>query len=105
MPKRFSRKPYLVSELSLLKIVFPYINFIFSSVETHALEQSLEFIKTAMSTSDRLSCADGSRSSAFQRQQPVAAVVNFLDHSNGIFIFPFQVGAASSQVSVIIYSN
>ncbi|KAI1726295.1 receptor family ligand binding region domain-containing protein [Ditylenchus destructor] len=58
------------------------------SVETHALEQSLEFIKTAMSTSDRLSCADGSRSSAFQRQQPVAAVV----------------GAASSQVSVMVAS-
>ncbi|KAI1732777.1 7 transmembrane sweet-taste receptor of 3 GCPR domain-containing protein [Ditylenchus destructor] len=52
------------------------------SVETHALEQSLEFIKTAMSTSDRLSCADGSRSSAFQRQQPVAAVIPMLSYSS-----------------------
>jgi hypothetical protein len=58
----------------------------FSSVETHALEQSLEFIKTIMSTSNDLTCADGSRAS-YQRQ-PIVAVI----------------GAASSQVSVMTAS-
>uniref|UniRef100_A0AC35ESF6 Receptor ligand binding region domain-containing protein n=1 Tax=Panagrolaimus sp. PS1159 TaxID=55785 RepID=A0AC35ESF6_9BILA len=56
------------------------------SVETHALEQSLEFIKTVMSTSDGLTCSDGSR--ATYQRQPIAAVV----------------GAASSQVSVMVAS-
>lgn len=56
------------------------------SVETHALEQSLEFIKTIMSTSNDLTCADGSRAS-YQRQ-PIVAVI----------------GAASSQVSVMVAS-
>uniref|UniRef100_A0A7E4UNY4 G_PROTEIN_RECEP_F3_4 domain-containing protein n=1 Tax=Panagrellus redivivus TaxID=6233 RepID=A0A7E4UNY4_PANRE len=56
------------------------------SFETHALEQSLEFIKTVMSTSDGLFCSDGSKAS-YQRQ-PVTAVV----------------GAASSQVSVMVAS-
>uniref|UniRef100_A0AC34Q211 G-protein coupled receptors family 3 profile domain-containing protein n=1 Tax=Panagrolaimus sp. JU765 TaxID=591449 RepID=A0AC34Q211_9BILA len=56
------------------------------SVETHALEQSLEFIKSVMSTSDGLTCSDGSR--ATYQRQPVAAVI----------------GAASSQVSVMVAS-
>ncbi|KAI6187146.1 Metabotropic glutamate receptor 6 [Aphelenchoides besseyi] len=56
------------------------------SVETHALEQSLEFIKTIMSNSNHLTCADGSRAS-YQRQ-PIIAVI----------------GAASSQVSVMVSS-
>ncbi|KAI6175835.1 7 transmembrane receptor [Aphelenchoides bicaudatus] len=56
------------------------------SVETHALEQSLEFIKTIMTTSNDLTCADGSRAS-YQRQ-PIVAVI----------------GAASSQVSVMVSS-
>ena len=55
-------------------------------METHALEQSLEFIKSVMSNSDGLTCSDGSR--ATYQRQPVAAVV----------------GAASSQVSVMVAS-
>lgn len=58
----------------------------FSSVETHALEQSLEFIKSVMSRGDDMACSDGSRA-VFQRQ-PIVAVI----------------GAASSQVSVMVSS-
>lgn len=56
------------------------------SVETHALEQSLEFIKTIMSTTNDLTCADGSRAS--YKRKPIVAVI----------------GAASSQVSVMTAS-
>uniref|UniRef100_A0A914C9U3 G-protein coupled receptors family 3 profile domain-containing protein n=2 Tax=Acrobeloides nanus TaxID=290746 RepID=A0A914C9U3_9BILA len=56
------------------------------SVETHALEQSLEFIKSVMSRGDDMTCSDGSRA-IFQRQPTVAVI-----------------GAASSQVSVMVAS-
>lgn len=52
------------------------------SVETHALEQSLEFIKTVMSKSSALQC------NAETERQPIVAVI----------------GAASSQVSVMVAS-
>ncbi|EPB80727.1 7 transmembrane receptor [Ancylostoma ceylanicum] len=56
------------------------------SVDSHALEQSLEFIKSVMSSGDGAICADGSPAS--YHRQPVAAVV----------------GAAGSQVSVMVAS-
>uniref|UniRef100_A0A914ZSR6 G-protein coupled receptors family 3 profile domain-containing protein n=1 Tax=Parascaris univalens TaxID=6257 RepID=A0A914ZSR6_PARUN len=56
------------------------------SVDSHALEQTLVFIKTMMSSGDGIICMDGSRPT--YSQQPVAAVI----------------GAASSQVSVMVAS-
>ncbi|PIO54294.1 hypothetical protein TELCIR_24346, partial [Teladorsagia circumcincta] len=56
------------------------------SVDSYALEQTLEFIKSVMSSGDGAVCADGS--SASYHRQPVAAVV----------------GAAGSQVSVMVAS-
>ncbi|KHN75671.1 Metabotropic glutamate receptor 7 [Toxocara canis] len=56
------------------------------SVDSHALEQTLVFIKTMMSSGDGIVCTDGSR--PMYSQQPVAAVI----------------GAASSQVSVMVAS-
>ncbi|VDM76542.1 unnamed protein product, partial [Strongylus vulgaris] len=58
----------------------------YSSVDSHALEQSLEFIKSVMSSGDGAICADGSPAS--YHRQPVVAVV----------------GAAGSQVSVMVAS-
>uniref|UniRef100_A0A0M3HUT6 ANF_receptor domain-containing protein n=1 Tax=Ascaris lumbricoides TaxID=6252 RepID=A0A0M3HUT6_ASCLU len=56
------------------------------SVDSHALEQTLVFIKTMMSSGDGIICMDGSRPT--YSEQPVAAVI----------------GAASSQVSVMVAS-
>ncbi|KAK0399190.1 hypothetical protein QR680_002932 [Steinernema hermaphroditum] len=56
------------------------------STDSYALEQSLEFIKSVMSSGDGITCQDGSR--AVYQRQPVAAVI----------------GAASSQVSVMVSS-
>ncbi|KJH51868.1 7 transmembrane receptor [Dictyocaulus viviparus] len=56
------------------------------SVDSYALEQTLEFIKSVMSKGDGAVCADGS--SASYHRQPVSAVV----------------GAAGSQVSVMVAS-
>ncbi|CAP37091.2 Protein CBR-MGL-3 [Caenorhabditis briggsae] len=56
------------------------------SVDSYALEQTLEFIKSVMSNGDGVTCADGSTGS--YTRQPVVAVV----------------GAAGSQVSVMVAS-
>ncbi|CAB3409053.1 unnamed protein product [Caenorhabditis bovis] len=56
------------------------------SVDSYALEQTLEFIKSVMSNGDGVSCADGSTGT--YTRQPVVAVV----------------GAAGSQVSVMVAS-
>ncbi|CAD6192799.1 unnamed protein product [Caenorhabditis auriculariae] len=56
------------------------------SVDSYALEQSLEFIKSVMSNGDGVQCSDGS--TATYNRQPVVAVV----------------GAAGSQVSVMVAS-
>lgn len=55
-------------------------------MDSYALEQSLVFIKTMMSVGEGIVCSDGSR--PLYKQQPVAAVI----------------GAASSQVSVMVAS-
>ncbi len=59
------------------------------SQDTYALEQTLEFIKTAISTNtaDQYECEDGS-APFYQSKKPIATVI----------------GAASSQVSVMVAS-
>jgi hypothetical protein len=59
---------------------------LFSSLDTHALEQSLEFIKSVMRGGEGVVCADGSTATLLRR--PISAVI----------------GAASSQVSVMVAS-
>lgn len=56
------------------------------SIDSHALEQTLVFIKTMMSSGDGIYCSDGSK--PIYQHHPVAAVI----------------GAASSQVSVMVAS-
>ncbi|VDK51918.1 unnamed protein product [Gongylonema pulchrum] len=56
------------------------------SIDSHALEQTLVFIKTMMSSGSGIYCSDGSK--PIYQHHPVAAVI----------------GAASSQVSVMVAS-